>query len=175
MPNRWFAALLPAALLAASGCTGGGKSAAPEPTVTYATQPTPSASPCPQARPTSPRWPTDVPPELPLPDTATITKSERTTGNLRVVHFNVPWSLRESILFVVNRYPQAGFRLGRGDAEVTEADAPFEKDDLRGLVRIFLTGDCKTLWLLAVGRSDSQVPLNQSYSPRPSASSLPFG
>ncbi len=175
MPSCRAAAAAVLLVVPGTACTGGGKSALPTPSASHAAPPRPSASPCPPVPATRPAWPSDVPADLPLPESAKITKNERTTGNLRVLHFDVPWSLHESVVHVVNRFPPAGYVVGRGDAEPTEADAPFHRDDIRGLVRIFLTGTCKTLWLLAVGRSDTSIPYNSSHSPRPSASSLPFG
>ncbi len=166
--------LLAALALAATACTGGSKPEA-APTTTFSTRPTPSLSPCPPKPANKPDWPPDVPDDLPLPKTAKITKTERTAGDLFVMHFEVPWSLREGVVFVVSQYPKNGFVLGRGDAEVTEADAPFQRGELRGLLRIFLTGECKTLWLVALGKAGASVPFNPSFSPRPSGSPLPFG
>ena len=84
-------------------------------------------------------------------------------------------SLREGVLFVVDRFPKAGFTLGRGDAEQSEADAPFQRGEaLRGLVRIFFKKDCETLWLLAVVRNPN-APYDITYTPPPSSTPLPFG
>ena len=92
-----------------------------------------------------------------------------------MVRFSTESSLREGVLYVVKEFPKVGYTLGRGDAEVTEADAPFQKGTIRGLVRMLAQEQCRTLWLLAVGREGGGPA---PFAPRatPSGSTpLPFG
>ena len=91
--------------------------------------------------------------------------------------FSTPTSLRDSVLFVVRKLPKAGYVLGRGDAEATEADAPFVHGGTRGLVRMLGTAPCSTLWLLATvdSTATSSSPLLTPHTPTASPSPLPFG
>ena len=66
---------------------------------------------------------------------ATIESSKKTTDGLFIVLFSTSTSLRDGVIFIVRKLPPAGFQLGRGDAEPAEADAPFNKGDLRGVLR----------------------------------------
>src|SRR4029077_8192696 len=113
---------------------------------------------------------------VPRPAGVVIQRVDRSKGNVTQVRTLVPMSLRESVLFVIKEFPKAGFTLGRGDAEATEADAPFQRGDaLRGLVRMFATNEpCVTLWLYFVVHN-TDAPYDISYSPPPSATPLPFG
>jgi hypothetical protein len=119
-------------------------------------------------------WPPDVPADLPKPEGAVIEKVERTKNNVTVVRFSTPTSLSEGVIHVVKQFPRQGYQIGRGDAEVSEADAPFQKGSLRGLVRMLAQQPCKTLWLLAIG-TGGDAPFAPGYSPPASSSPLPFG
>jgi hypothetical protein len=95
-----------------------------------------------------------------------------------VLRFSTPTSLREAVIFVVEKFPKAGYVLGRGDAEPSEADAPFVKGDLRGLVRMTGVATCQTVWLLAtvnMQQTSGNTPLLPPHSPSGSPSPLPFG
>jgi hypothetical protein len=160
-------------LLALAACGEGEKTAVPPTNPT----PTPSvtlAAPCPSPTTRPALWPPDVPADLPKPVGAVIEKVERTENGVLVVRFSTPTSLREGVLHVVRQFPQRGYQIGRGDAEVSEADAPFQKGSLRGLVRLLAQQDCHTLWLLALG-TDGGAPFAPNYSPPASSSPLPFG
>jgi hypothetical protein len=103
-------------------------------------------------------------------------QATRDVGNgVRTVRFVTPTPLRSSVLFVVRELPRAGFTLGRGDAEPSEADAPFARGTERGLLRLVATQQCQTTWILAVidTRQGGQAPLLPTHSP--SGSPLPFG
>ncbi len=162
-------------VLLAAACTGeeGEPGAQPSSRVPV---PVDTGPHCPPPQRTTPQWPADVPDVIPRPEGVTIQKVDRTKGNVTQVRFTAPMSLRESVLYIVDRYPKAGFTLGRGDAEATEADAPFQRGEaLRGLVRVFVTPkDCETLWLLAVVRN-ANAPYDITYTPPPSSTPLPFG
>jgi len=171
-----IAAALTAALLAA-GCSSGSSTQA-----RVVPQKTFTASPCPTPTATkATKWPATVPADLPKPPNATITESSPSPDGVHITKFTTPTSLRESVLFVVDKFPKAGYVLGRGDAEITEADAPFvhSASNMRGLVRMLATQPCSTLWLLATVKSSNPgtggSPLLPTHSPSGSPSPLPFG
>lgn len=174
-----LAATIVAALVTAvtvGGCGGGSTpAAAPAPSQSAYTPP-----PCPTpkvAKPTA--WPSFLPADLPKPINATIQPKSITTtrDGVHIVRFETPTSLRESVLFIVNKYPKAGYALGRGDAEATEADAPFVHGDIRGVTRISSITQCQTLWLTAVAKvtTSGTTPLVPPRTPSGSPSPLPFG
>ena len=163
--------------LFAAGCTSGSKKASPQPGPARTFSPSPCATP---GAPKKPHWPAGVPVDMPKPPNATITDSSTTSDGVHITKFTTPSSLRDGVLFVVGNFPKAGYVLGRGDAEVTEADAPFVHGNIRGLVRMLATQPCSTLWLVAtVDSSNSSTgggtPLLPSRSPSGSPSPLPFG
>lgn len=168
---------LAAALTACGGSgsaptAGSASSIASAPT---ATTPSPCATP---AHPQPTKWPSRVPADLPKPPNATIQDQMTASDGVHILKFSTPTSLRESVIFVVNKLPKAGYVLGRGDAEAAEADAPFIHGNIRGLVRMLETGPCRTLWLLATVDASAQnptSPLLTPHTPSGSPSPLPFG
>jgi len=175
-------ALLGAGLLLAgcSSATPSVPSAVSVPNDFATAQPSPSPSPSPPVacpnRPTTLQWPDGVPNELPKPPTAVRTAVTAGAQGVTLVRFSTTSSLRESILYVVKALPAAGFTVGRGDAEATEADAPFINSGQQGIMRMVSVAPCRTDWLVAVaasGKTTGGAPLLPSA--RPSASPLPFG
>lgn len=169
------AAACTAGLAAAlAGCGGGSApAAAPAPVHTV------SASPCPSAPGAAAHWPHQLPADLPRPPAATV-QGTTSTGAVTIVRFTTATSLRDAVLFVVDKYPHAGYLLGRGDAEANEADAPFVHGDLRGVTRMSQVAPCLTQWLVAFahvgsGGSGGGSPLLPPHSPSGSPSPLPFG
>jgi hypothetical protein len=166
-----LAACLSATVLA--GCSGGSSpsaGASPSPSLF-----TPSPCPTPATK-VATKWPSFLPSDLPKPTNATIRKTTTTPDGVHVVQFMTPTSLRESVLFIVGAYPKAGYVLGRGDAEATEADAPFVHGEIRGITRISQLQQCQTLWLTATVHTGGVTsPLLPSRTPTSSASPLPFG
>jgi len=120
-------------------------------------------------------WPAEVPDDIPKPPNAVIEKVEKTSSGVTVVRFSTETSLREGVLYIVREFPKVGYTLGRGDAEVTEADAPFQKGAVRGLVRMLAQEQCHTLWLLAIGREGGGAAPFGPRSPSAGSSPLPFG
>lgn len=120
-----------------------------------------------------------VPFDLPMPDNITVVDASTTQDGIQVVKFTTPTTLRQAVLFIVDRYPKAGYILGRGDAEATEADAPFVKNKTRGLTRLASLEACQTLWLIAtVATTGNQGGTSPLLSPHPTSSqtsALPFG
>jgi hypothetical protein len=177
MPHRAgaLAAAIAVTLLVA-GCSGGSKKATPPPNPLRTFSPTPCAS---SGTPKQPHWPSAVPADMPKPPNATITESSTTTDGVHITKFTTPASLRDGVLFIVGKFPKAGYVLGRGDAEVSEADAPFVHGDIRGLVRLLAQQPCSTLWLVATVNANNPSPgggspLLPTRSPSGSPSPLPF-
>ena len=172
-----MAAAVTLALLV-TGCSGGSKQAAPPSSSgprTFSPAPCPTPSTAKQAR-----WPATVPADMPKPPNAAISDSSTTSDGVHITKFTTPTSLRDGVLFVVGKFPKAGYVLGRGDAEVSEADAPFVHGNTRGLVRLLATQPCSTLWLVATVDSTNPgtgggSPLLPTHSPSGSPSPLPFG
>jgi hypothetical protein len=164
------------ALLLLPACTGEGGDPVARPSLSAPPSAVDSGPHCPAPPATNPDFPSDVPDVIPKPRGLKIDKVDRSKGNVVQVRTTVPMSLRESVLFIVKEFPKAGFTLSRGDAEATEADAPFQRAEvLRGLVRVFATDqECSTLWLFAVVRNTG-APYDISYTPKPSSTPLPFG
>lgn len=169
--------LCAAALLLLTGCSSGSEKAlpSPEPSVDLPSpSPLPTCAP-PQTKPYT--WPKAFPQDLPRLPGAVLGETKKTADGLTILKFSTDTSLRDSIIFIVRKLPAAGYTLGRGDAEATEADAPFTKGDLRGVLRGASTELCKTQWILAVtrarfgGTGSPLLPSNTGPSPSP----LPFG
>lgn len=118
-----------------------------------------------------------MPADLPIPPGSVLGEVTEQDGGLTLVRFSTSQSLRDGVLFLVKELPKAGYTLARGDAEASEADAPFVKGGTRGVMRILATGQCQTDWLLAVATSDSGAGKGGSplLPPAPNASPLPFG
>jgi hypothetical protein len=169
-------ALALALTCALSACTGETNDPSPVPSTVAAPTPTSTIKPCPVKSAADQKWPREVPSVVPKPAGLKIVKIDTTKGNVVQVRSEVPFSLREAVLFIVREFPKAGFTLSRGDAEATEADAPFQRGEaLRGLVRVFATEDpCLTVWLYAVVKN-TNAPYDITYTPPPSSTPLPFG
>jgi hypothetical protein len=118
-----------------------------------------------------------VPSDLPVPPGAVLDKVNRSPDGLTIVYFRTPTSLQDSVLFVVREVQKAGFQLGRGDAEPSEADAPFGRGDLRGVYKMLNTAPCITDWLVAVTtRTPTNTsPLLPTPTGTPGSQPLPFG
>ena len=172
-----LAALAAAGLVTLTACGGSDDPVAAPSAAVVTTAPSPAAT-CAPAPPTDFAWPEQVPSDLPTPPGATLTEVAKRTDGLTVVQFTTPTSIRQSVLFLIEALPAAGYTLARGDAENTEADAPFVKGNLRGVMRMIATAECRTDWLMAIasgtpaGAPGGGSPL---LPPRPNASPLPFG
>lgn len=160
-----------------TGCAGGAAEApvaasSPSPPRAAATEPSCTPGPADFS------WPDEVPQDLPEPPGATLTEVQERDDGLTVVTFSTSISIRQSVLFLIEQMPRAGYTLARGDAENTEADAPFVKGDLRGVMRMIAVEPCRTDWLMAIaqgppgGAPGGGSPLLPA---RPDASPLPFG
>jgi hypothetical protein len=168
-----------AGVLALTACSGGSAAGPAASLAPSAAPPSEQAAPaCGPAPATELTWPAEVPADLPKPPGSKLTDVQERTDGLTVVMFTTPTSIRESVLFVIQALPAAGYTLARGDAENTEADAPFVKGELRGVLRMIAVEACRTDWLMAIttgstaGAPGGGAPL---LPPRPDASPLPFG
>ena len=179
--RRWVGVALACVALAGCSTSEGAPTAAPSETASPpAAQTAPTCGPVPETSDEF-SWPAEVPADLPEPPGAKLTDVQERTDGLTVVMFTTPTSIRESVLFLIEALPAAGYTLARGDAENTEADAPFVKGDLRGVMRMLAVEPCRTDWLMAIttgapagapGAPGGGTPL---LPPRPNASPLPFG
>ena len=170
--------LLLCLLLALTAGCGGSSEPQAAATSPAASPPAANAAPSCAPKPASLEWPEQVPDDLPKPPSASLTEVQKRTDGLTVVTFTTSISIRQSVLFLIEEMPKAGYTLARGDAENTEADAPFVKGDLRGVMRMIAVEPCRTDWLMAIAQGPpgaapgGGTPL---LPPRPGASPLPFG
>ena len=168
-----------------SGCTAAGSAAGSAPAATPSSA-TPSGAAagalqpddtCPSPGAPAPQWPQAVPASLPKPPGSQI-HATRVIGAATYVSFTTPTSLRDSTLYLVGALRTAGYTISRGDAEATEADAPFTGPTVVGAIRLTLTASCVTTWTLAVEprlEATAVTPTLIPYHPGASASPLPFG
>ncbi|MBV9293868.1 MAG: hypothetical protein JO222_15605 [Frankiales bacterium] len=163
-----------AAVVSVGGCAGSSGSTTGGPTAPTITQPlTPQ---CPSTSAPPGRWPRYLPPDFPRPAAYHFEQSTVDAQGIRTTRFTTSSSMRDAVLFVVQRFPRAGYVLGRGDAEATEADAPFVHGPARGLLRLAAIQNCMTLWLLyTVDKKVGPVPNLPTFIPSASPSPLPFG
>jgi hypothetical protein len=113
--------------------TGG---ASPSPAQT----PAPSVPPCAKAAP-----PISLPPEFPksfpLPPGTVITASQH-AGPTIVLEGFIPMELKEATRFFVQKLPDAGFRLGRGEVERGEAESRFGGNGVAGFFKVRIIEGC---------------------------------
>ena len=179
MTRPW---VLPLCLALVAGCGGSDEPAAQATPAAPPSAPAVQAEPSCSAGPATLEWPQPVPADLPVPPSATLTDVQKRTDGLTVVTFSTSTSIRQAVLFLIEQMPKAGYTLARGDAENTEADAPFVKGNLRGVMRMIAVEPCRTDWLMAITRAapvgaPGGAPGGGSplLPPRPGASPLPFG
>lgn len=144
----------------AAGCGSSGGAASPKQSGSGTPQADASGHaavqcPSPAAAP-APSWPPQLPADLPKPSPATIVKAFDRGRGVQQAQFVVPRSLRDEVIFVLHQLPAAGYRLGDGDAERTEADTPFARGGTHGLIRLSALGPCRTEWtVVTVARGAS--------------------
>lgn len=169
--------VLAGGLLLAGCAGGGGRAVAPQ-----GGGDRPVATPvaaCPAVSRPRFAWPSPLPADLPQPPGATYTGTA-SRGQLTVVRFTSAHSLRESVVFVVHALPAGGFTLGRGDAEPVEADAPFARGEVRGVMKMQVLGQCTTQWLVVATRTKlpgggSPLLPTPTHPPGSTPTPLPFG
>ncbi len=128
--------------------------------------PSTAAANCPPPAASTAQWPLAVPADLPKPPGAAISATS-VQGMVTVVRFTTPTSLRESVQFLLTELPKAGYPLGHGDVEQSEAEAPFSGPRHAGQWRMSVTGPCSTSWVLAVQAraGSSTAPLTPTLVP----------
>ncbi|MFN2537939.1 MAG: hypothetical protein ABR549_07260 [Mycobacteriales bacterium] len=165
-------------VLLLSGCSGSsGTASRPTGGPSVAPAPTPSPTPCP-TRPGKPyQWPAAMPDDLPKPPGSRLLSTTTSPDKVTIVRLTSTLSLQQSVLFVLSTVDKAGFTLGRGDAEPSEADAPFGRGDVRGVYKVVARDTCVTDWLVATAKVTfgGNSPVLPTASRGPSSSPLPFG
>lgn len=133
---------------------------ASEPSSEAAGSTAPSASPsgvaCPEPASAPAAFPAglpaDFPADFPAPPGAGDAVADDADPAVVAVRFPSSAPLRESVQFVLDRLPAAGFQITGGDQEPHEADVVFAQGALRGQLRIARVDDCTTFWLVQVVR-----------------------
>jgi len=163
-------------VLVVSGCSSSSSSAQAAPSATPAPAPTTTPTPCP-ARPGKPfSWPAAMPQDLPKPPGSSFLSTTTSADHVTIVRLTSSMSLQQSVLFVLDKVNKAGFTLGRGDAEPSEADAPFGRGNVRGVYKMVARDSCVTDWLVATATvTFGNSPVLPTASRGPSSSPLPFG
>jgi len=163
-------------VLVVSGCSSSSSSAQATPSATPAPAPTTTPTPCP-ARPGKPfSWPAAMPQDLPKPPGSSFLSTTTSADHVTIVRLTSSMSLQQSVLFVLDKVNKAGFTLGRGDAEPSEADAPFGRGNVRGVYKMVARDSCVTDWLVATATvTFGNSPVLPTASRGPSSSPLPFG
>jgi hypothetical protein len=94
--------------------------------------------------------PPDLPVDFPLPPGTGVLSSESPFANQLVVLGLIPGELHDAASFFNETLPAHGYRIGIGDAEGTESEAPFTGNGYRGRWRVNAIPDCAALRLTVV-------------------------
>ncbi|MBA3330860.1 MAG: hypothetical protein H0T39_08335 [Actinobacteria bacterium] len=117
----------------AAGCGG-----SDEPAATARAQTLPACA-SPSARLRRPRA---LPAAFPLPPGTVLTSSKAPHAGQLILGGIVPGELGDAADFFAGELPPRGYRLGRGDAEAGEEEAPFTGRGVRGRWRVSAIGGC---------------------------------
>jgi hypothetical protein len=128
-----------------SGCGGGNGS---EPKSSPA-QPTRALPPCAGKSPAVAR-PPGLPADFPLPPGTRITTGRSLSASQFLIGGVIPADLQETAGFFDEALPEQGYQVGIGDAEATEAEAPFTGNGFRGRWRVNEIPDCPALTLTLI-------------------------
>lgn len=86
-----------------------------------------------------------------------MTSSEDGFGGVQHVYFSVPMSFTDSVKFYLAELPRAGFVVGTGDSEESEADIPFDDGGQQFSLKLRGVPDpCRTDGLLTVGAAETE-------------------
>lgn len=118
-------------------------------------------------------WGGEVPADFPTLPELKVGTVQRGAGGITARSFTAHGSIRESLIVLVPALNASGYTIGRGDAEVIEADVPFSRDGIRGALRLQQAGPCQLQGVLALAQRGGGPPV--LLSPAPSSSPLPFG
>lgn len=85
-----------------------------------------------------PAW---IPPDLPLPEGIYATATEEATSGYERVFLIIPGdvTIPELTRMIVDKWPKAGYQLGRGDSEAGEVEAEFSKPPATGAFKVQAT------------------------------------
>jgi len=93
--------------------------------------------------------PASVPVNL-LPPGTTLTSTMTLPDNKTLVTGVVPFDFRTAVQFFVTKLPDAGYRLGTGDAEQGEAEALFTGEGIKGKWKVNGIPNCPDAVTLAL-------------------------
>jgi hypothetical protein len=94
--------------------------------------------------------PSGLPPEFPLPAGTRITIARRLNPSQLLIGGVIPADLQDAAGFFDKSLPERGYQVGVGDAEATEAEAPFTGNGFRGRWRVNEIPDCRALRLTLI-------------------------
>jgi hypothetical protein len=94
--------------------------------------------------------PRELPGSYPLPSHTVLTRVQRARGVVVVQGFQ-PLSLRDAGRFIITALPHAGYRIGRGDSEVDEAETSFIGHGIVGHVKVHTVPGCARATRLVFG------------------------
>ena len=94
--------------------------------------------------------PRELPGSYPLPSHTVLTRVQRVRGVVVVQGFQ-PLSLRDAGRFIITALPHAGYRIGRGDSEVDEAETSFIGHGIVGHVKVHTVPGCARATRLIFG------------------------
>jgi hypothetical protein len=134
-------AVVPLAL-SAGGCGGNDEDATTTGSI-------PRLAPCAKAGPSIGR-PDTLPEDFPLPPGTRLTLEQEPSAGQVVIRGFSPGEVDQAAAFFKGKLPDAGYDLGRGDAEKDEAEAVFEGNGYRGGWRVNRIVGCPAVRLLLV-------------------------
>jgi hypothetical protein len=129
---HWAALAL--ACAASAACGGGEERSAPE-------GPPPPLPPC-AGKGGAVERPAELPGDLPLPPGTVLRAAQRPFPGQLIVRGVAPAGFDEAASFFEDELPDAGYRLGRADAEAGERESLFTGEGLRGGWRVNRIPDC---------------------------------
>jgi hypothetical protein len=91
-----------------------------------------------------------MPPGFPLPAGTRITTARRLNPSQLLIGGVIPADLQDAAGFFDTLLPERGYQVGVGDAEATEAEAPFTGNGFRGRWRVNEIADCPALTLTLI-------------------------
>lgn len=94
--------------------------------------------------------PAALPSNFPLPPGTVITSAESPHPTQLVIAGVIPADLQDATAFFNEMLPERGYKLGVGDAEGNESEAPFTGNGYRGKWRVNQLIDCPALTLTLV-------------------------
>jgi hypothetical protein len=108
--------------------------------------------PLPVCAGTAPAVPAEssLPRDFPLPPGTRITSATTLSRNQVLIAGLIPADLQDAATFFSEMLPERGYQVGVGDAEATEAEAPFTGNGFRGRWRVNEIRDCPALTLTLV-------------------------